>query len=378
MAGFQLGKFIAHPADNGAQVFLFQCSTNAVPAEPATPLGLRGVAQFHKPAGCLTPQVLVLRPLHHAPQTLQGLIDARAGQAIMFVEAPLGPAVGAFNRLFLVKAGIQQGGELVEGEHDVRAELVLNLHGYFWGEAVLGAIDHAAEVHAFFVHVGPAVFATGADIVFFQAFGAHGQDFFEAHSQAHHLEATRVGIGRPVPVFKRGDTPGLIHNVWPWLKVQVVGVGKHGLRARISDLLGSEGFHAGFRTHRNKRWGGNIAVRGVDHPGTTVACTMAPIAVTGCCLQASAQFKSGVVKGTFSHSITVTPGLLQGTVRRAQALGHSQVPHHVLPVRCTVPTVFPAWCPQCPGWAGCGQASGESTRWRAQAGTWRRGSGPCG
>ncbi|SHV62979.1 Uncharacterised protein [Mycobacteroides abscessus subsp. abscessus] len=59
----------------------------------------------------------------------------------MLVQATLRPLVGALHRILLILTGVDQRGELVEGEHDVGTELVLNLHGHLRGEPVRGAVQ---------------------------------------------------------------------------------------------------------------------------------------------------------------------------------------------------------------------------------------------
>ena len=46
----------------------------------------------------------------------------------MLGNAAQRPQTGAFQRLFLVPAGIVQSSQLVEGKHDICPDLMLHLH----------------------------------------------------------------------------------------------------------------------------------------------------------------------------------------------------------------------------------------------------------
>ena len=73
-------------------------------------------------------QVLVLSALDDSEQSLVGLVRAFLGQALVLRNAAQGPQTRALQRLLLITAGVVERGELVEGEHDVRAQVVLDLH----------------------------------------------------------------------------------------------------------------------------------------------------------------------------------------------------------------------------------------------------------
>ena len=91
-----------------------------------------------------------------------------------------------------------------------------------------------------------------------------------AHTQAHHLEPAGIGVGGAVPVLEGGNAAGLVNNVGARLKVEMVGVGQHRLCACSFDLLGGERFHGCLGAHGDKRWGVNIAMRGVDRAGAPI------------------------------------------------------------------------------------------------------------
>ncbi len=71
----------------------------------------------------------------------------------MLHNAPLRPKPGPLERLFLVAAGIHQGGELVEREHDVRPELVLHLHRDFRSKPVPVTVQMRLEPDAVVVNM---------------------------------------------------------------------------------------------------------------------------------------------------------------------------------------------------------------------------------
>ena len=60
--------------------------------------------------------------------------------------------MGAFQRFFLVAAWMEQRGQLIEGEHDVRTQFMLNAHGNFGRETVFRTVDVAAKNHAVIVN----------------------------------------------------------------------------------------------------------------------------------------------------------------------------------------------------------------------------------
>ena len=126
VAGLGFGQLFGAPAHDGAEVFLLKRTTDAEAVE----------GHGAEVLACLAAQVLVLRTLNDAEQRLVGLAHALCGQALVLSDATQRPQAGAFERLFLVAAGIVEGGQLVEGEHDVGTDLVLNLHGHLGGEAV--------------------------------------------------------------------------------------------------------------------------------------------------------------------------------------------------------------------------------------------------
>ena len=81
-------------------------------------------------------QVLVIRALHHAVERLVRLAHARFGEALVLIHAPARPAECALDGILLIAARVHERRQLVEREHDVGADLVLDVHRDFRGEAV--------------------------------------------------------------------------------------------------------------------------------------------------------------------------------------------------------------------------------------------------
>ena len=175
----------------------------------------------------------------------------------MLVEAALRPAAGALERLLLVAAGVVERGQLVEREHDVRAEVVLDLQGALRSEPMLVTGEMALEPHAVVVHVGQALLAGGDGVVRARAGGGvralHVDDLLEPRAEGHHLEAARVREGGAGPVHEGPEAAGLVEEVVAGLEVQVVGVGQEGLGAEVLHRLGQDRLDRGLRGHRDER-----------------------------------------------------------------------------------------------------------------------------
>jgi len=65
----------------------------------------------------------------------------------------------------LVGTGVHQCGQFVEGEDDVRADLVLDPDGHLRGEPVGGSVEVADEGDTVVVDVGQPLLALGDEIV---------------------------------------------------------------------------------------------------------------------------------------------------------------------------------------------------------------------
>ncbi|MPM47030.1 hypothetical protein SDC9_93738 [bioreactor metagenome] len=256
-------QLVADPADDGAQVRLLQRPTDAEPVESAPVDRHLGQAAGGGPA-----QVLVLGALDHPEQRLVRPADPLLGQPSMLDQATPGPAPGALDRLHLVRPGVHQRRQLVEGEHDVGAQLVLDPHRHLGGEAELIAVEVGEEGHPVLVDERPPRLALGDHVVVLQAGGVHRQDLLEPGTEAHHLEAPGIGEGRPRPVHEGAESTGLVDDVGARLQIQVVRVRQHRLGTELLDLAGRDRLHRGLGTDRHERRGPDLPVRGADHPRT--------------------------------------------------------------------------------------------------------------
>ena len=267
MAGLGFGQLFGAPAHDGAEVFLLErtADTEAVEGHGAQILA------------CLAAQVLVLGALNHAEQCLVGLAHALCGQALVLSDAAQRPQAGAFKRLLLVAAGVVQGGQLVEGKHDVGTDLVLHLHGHLGGEAVNRAVNMRLEVHAVVVNVSEAflalrhvVVAEGAAVGALSVRdGAHVDDLLEAGAQAHDLEATGVSEGGAVPVHEGTQAACSVQDFGAGLQVQVVSVGEQSLSAELLHGFGQDRLDGCLGAHGGEGGGLNLSVRGGDDTGAS-------------------------------------------------------------------------------------------------------------
>lgn len=183
----------------------------------------------------------------------------------MFGQAALGPGVGALDRSLLVSPGVQQGRQLVEGEDDVGAELVLNVHRHFRGEPVPVAVEVAGERDPVVVDVGHPGLALGDHLIVGQTRGVHGQDLLEPHPEAHHLEAPRIGERGAGPVHEPPETPGGLDDVGAGLEEEVVGVGQDRLGADARDRFGQDRLDGRLGADGDERRGLDLTVGGAHH-----------------------------------------------------------------------------------------------------------------
>ena len=117
---------------------------------------------------------------------------------------------------------------------------MLDLHRELRCEPVFGAIDEAAEIHAIVVHVGEALLAVLGCVV--RAVGraravtareGFGEHLLKTGTEAHDLEAARVGVGGAIPVHECAEPTCLINEVVARLEIQVVGIGEDRLRTKL-------------------------------------------------------------------------------------------------------------------------------------------------
>ena len=133
--------------------------------------------------GGMPAQILIIRALHHAIQRLVRLAKTLFGEPLVLGYAALRPTVGAFHGTFLVAAGVHQRGQLVESEHDVGADLVLDAHGDFGGEPVQRAVERRLERHTVLVHEREPLLAFRDHVVRFHAGDVHGERLLEARAE---------------------------------------------------------------------------------------------------------------------------------------------------------------------------------------------------
>ncbi len=298
-----LRQLLVAPAHDRAEVLLLQR-----PADPEA-VEVHGA----EVAAGLAAQVLVLGALDHPEQGLVGLAGALVREPEVLGDAPLGPAPGPLQGLLLVAAGVLQRGELVEREHDVRADLVLDVHGDLGAEAVPVAVEVALEPHAFLVHMGQAFLAGGDGVVrprMVHRF--HVDDLLEPRAQAHHLEPAGIGERGTAPVHERAQAAGLVQDVRARLQVQVVGVGQHGLRAEFGNGFRQHGLDRGLGADGDERRGLDLAVRGGDGAGPAQELTAVGGNLPG---RRRARSRSGVCP---RGRRTRTAGQARGTKTRSQ------------------------------------------------------------
>jgi len=264
VAGLVHRELLTHPADDRAEVLLLERAADAEAVEPAA-VDLEVGQATGGPAA----QVLVLGALDHPEQSLVGPLGPGRGQSGVLGEAAHRPGMGAIDRLLLVPPGIHQGGQLVEREHDVGPEFVLDPHRHLRREPVQVAVEVGAEGHPVVVHVRQPGLALGDHVVVRQPDGVHREDLLEADAEAHHLEAAGVGEGGAGPVHEPAQAAGGVHHVGAGLEVQVVGVGEDGLGAEARHRLGQHGLDGRLGADRHERRGVDLAVRGADHAGAT-------------------------------------------------------------------------------------------------------------
>jgi hypothetical protein len=185
-------------------------------------------------------------------------------------EAAGGPRLGAGQRLLLVGAAVQQGGQLVEGEDDVGTQAVLDAHRHLGGEPVGRAVEVAAEGDAVVVDVGETVLVGGDDVGGLGR-GVHRQRLAEPGAEAHDLEAAGVGEGRAGPAHEPAEPAGLLHDVVAGLEVQVVGVGEQGLRAELGHRLRQHRLDGGLGADGDEGGRADRAVRGGERAGAAGA-----------------------------------------------------------------------------------------------------------
>ena len=199
----------------------------------------------------------------------------------MLGDATLCPAVGALDRVLLVAARVHERRELVECEHDVGAELVLDVHRNLGGESVQRAVERRLERDAVLVHERHALLAFGNHVVGLHALHIHRQRLLEARAERKHLESTGVGESRAVPVHELRETARLVKHVLTGALVQVERVRQQTLCAELGHRFRQHGLHCTLRGHRHECRRLDVAVWRVQNAGATIAGAAFALAVRG-------------------------------------------------------------------------------------------------
>lgn len=131
VTGTVLGKLLSTPRHDSSQIGFLDGAANAEPVEAVT-VDLHACQIPASP----TTQIFVLGSLDDTKKGLVRLAAAHLGETTMFGQAALSPPPGALQGFFLISAGVHKGGQLVEGEHDVGAEVVLDAHRHLGSETM--------------------------------------------------------------------------------------------------------------------------------------------------------------------------------------------------------------------------------------------------
>ena len=199
----------------------------------------------------------------------------------MLGYAPLRPSERALHRTLLIAARVHQRGQLIEREHDVGTDLVLDTHRDLGAEPMQRTIERRFERHTILVHKCQTFLALGDHVVRLHAGHVHRQRLLEPGTQRKHLESARISERRPVPVHESAETARRVQNILARPFVQVERVGQQALRAQVLHRLRQHRLHRGLGGDRHERGRADIAVRGVDDAGAAVPCAAAPLAVGG-------------------------------------------------------------------------------------------------
>lgn len=182
----------------------------------------------------------------------------------MCVKATDGPAGGSLHGIFLVRASVQQGCALIEGEHDVRSELVLNLHRDFRREPMGVPVDERLEGHAILVDVRETILRSSDDVGVGMSGLVHRDDLLEPHAEGHDLEPARVGERWTRPIHECREPSRSVDDVASGLKEQMVGVSEECLGAESGHRFGENSLDRRLRPDRDEGGRVNVPVRSGD------------------------------------------------------------------------------------------------------------------
>ena len=100
----------------------------------------------------------------------------------MLIQAPDRPGIGALHRKNLIGARVVQRRALIEGEDDICANLVLDLHRDLWRKSMHRAIYVRFEGDALIIYMGQALFILCDHIIISESIRIHSQYFFESNT----------------------------------------------------------------------------------------------------------------------------------------------------------------------------------------------------
>ena len=101
----------------------------------------------------------------------------------MFIQTTYRPVIGALHGKFLIGTSVMQSSALIKGKDDVGANFMLNLHGYFGGEAMHRAIEVRFKGNAVIINMSQTLFISGNNLIRSKGGGIHSQYFFETNTE---------------------------------------------------------------------------------------------------------------------------------------------------------------------------------------------------
>ena len=119
----------------------------------------------------------------------------------MLVEATFSPTFSAGESFHVIFITVGQRSELVEGHVNIGADTALDLHRFFWANKIRLTIERVTEINPIFSDMGEAFLVGGIN---YTTLALHRDDFAKARTEWHDLEATRIGEGRPMPIWPVG------------------------------------------------------------------------------------------------------------------------------------------------------------------------------
>ena len=171
-------------------------------------------------------------------------------QGVKTVAATLRPTQGHLHGAFGVVPVRRVWRTFIEDHHDIGAEIVLNLHGFFRIEEDWIAVDRVTEVYALLSDL--------TDI-----------------AQAEDLETAGVGEDGAFPLHEVVQIAVELHDLLAWAQPQVEGVAEDNLCASGFNFFRRHSFYGAVRAHRHKRGGFYHAA--IKHQTTATRATIGGI-----------------------------------------------------------------------------------------------------